>query len=80
VLTSTNPRGNVTTYAYDGLNRRVATTDALGNTTSYNSDDVGNPLSITDARGNVTSYTYDNLNPRITETYPDAAPNTKSFT
>ena len=70
----------VTTYAYDGYNRRTTTTDAMGNVTTTHYDPVGNVSStradgeLTDlpgSAGNVrlaeTAYTYDAMN-RLVQT------------
>ena len=46
----TNPRGDVTTYAYDSHDRLTTVTDALGNVTTSTYDANGNPQTITDAR------------------------------
>jgi YD repeat-containing protein len=54
-----------TTFTYDALNRRVATTDSLGHTTRTDYDAAGNVLGVTDANGNRTSYRYDELNRRV---------------
>ncbi|HEY4146089.1 MAG TPA: DUF6531 domain-containing protein, partial [Pinirhizobacter sp.] len=44
-----------TSYAYDGMGRILATTDALGNTTTYIYDDAHNGVAIYQANGLVTS-------------------------
>jgi len=78
-VTSTIDRnGHTTTYLYDGLDRQTNATDALSHltTTTYDADD--NITSTTDADGHLTRYGYDGLNRRVTETYPDAAPNTRT--
>lgn len=56
--------GNATSYAYDSLNRRIATQFADGtiNTTTYDVHD--NAIGMTNARGTVTTCAYDALNRR----------------
>jgi RHS repeat-associated protein len=59
VLTATDPRGNVTSYAYDVHGNLTSRTNALGRVTSITSYDAnGRPLSITDPNGLVTTLTY----------------------
>ncbi len=59
VLTETDPRGNVTSYAYDSKGNRTSVTDALGHVTSTPSYDAnGRPLTIIDPNGVTTSLTY----------------------
>lgn len=58
VLTTTNPRGALTTYTYDATQSLVGTeTNALGHVRTFEYL-VGKPTSLTDANGNVTSYGY----------------------
>lgn len=58
-LTATDPRGNVTTYAYDAQGNLTSVTNALGQTTRFTSYDAnGRPLSIQDPNGAVTTLTY----------------------
>jgi YD repeat-containing protein len=72
----TDPLGDVTTYAYDNLYRRVSTTqpdpDAGGAlsapVTSFSYDAAGNMTSLTDPVGNVTSWVFDAHNRAIEET------------
>jgi len=52
--------GFETRYAYDGLRRRVKTTDPRGNSTTYGYCDCGSPEYVTNALAQVTHYTYDN--------------------
>ncbi len=60
VLTATDPRGNVTNYAYDARGDLTSITDALGHVTSITSyDGNGRPLTIIDPNGVTTSLTYD---------------------
>jgi YD repeat-containing protein len=66
VLTATDPRGNVTQYAYDAKGDLASVMDALGHVTSITSYDAnGRPLTIVDPNGVTTSLTYD-LRGRLT--------------
>jgi RHS repeat-associated protein len=66
VLTATDPRGNITQYAYDAKGDLTSVTDALGHVTSVTSyDGNGRPLTIIDPNGVTTSLTYD-LRGRLT--------------
>ena len=49
---------NETTFVYDGMNRRVAETNALG-TRTHQFDAVGNRIGKTDRNGRVTEFAYD---------------------
>ena len=84
-LTSqTDPLGNVTTYVYDNLGRKIeeidpdpatgasSQSDANCPKTYYAYDLVGNLLSATDPAGHTTSYTYDGLNECMTVTDPSS--------
>ncbi len=69
VRSVTDPRGVITSYAYDALNRRTAVIEALGvllqeRTTATAYDAVGNVAAVVNPRGVITSYTYDALNRR----------------
>ncbi len=66
----TDPRGNVTTFTYDGLGNttQISNPDTL--TTTYKFDSAGNLTKQTDARAVVTNYTYDALDRMLTRTYP----------
>ena len=66
----TDPNGNVTTYAYDALNRRTTMTEPLGHVTSLVYDPVGNLAQKTDPKGQVIGYSYDALNRRTGIDYP----------
>jgi len=46
---TTDPRLNVTTYAYDDAGRRISVTDPLNKVTTFTYDVAGNQLSVTDA-------------------------------
>jgi RHS repeat-associated protein len=59
VVTATDPRGNVTTYAYDARGNTTSVTNALGQATLFTSYDAnGRPLSTQDPNGVVTTLTY----------------------
>jgi RHS repeat-associated protein len=59
VLTARDPRGYVTSYAYDAKGDLASITNALGQLTSITSYDAdGRPLSMTDPNGLVTTLTY----------------------
>ncbi|MEM9260026.1 MAG: RHS repeat-associated core domain-containing protein, partial [Bacteroidota bacterium] len=51
--------GNVTTYLYDGLDRRIRTTYPDGNSEVILYDAVSNPISVTTPGGDLLNYTYD---------------------
>ncbi|MDP1776907.1 MAG: hypothetical protein Q8K94_09900, partial [Moraxellaceae bacterium] len=70
-ITSVNPIANaaldqITTYAYDNLNRLTSTTDALGSVESYTYDKAGNRITLTNKNGATWHYRYDELN-RLSE-------------
>lgn len=74
----TDPRGYVTTVAYDALHRPTSkgvqyqlTPSVLTSTTQTVYDAVGNALSVTDPVGNVTQTAYDALNRPVLVTYAD---------
>jgi RHS repeat-associated protein len=77
-VTITNPRGVITRYEHDGLNRVVARTEnhqpgasATVDTnvvTRYGYDKVGNLLDQTDAAGTITHHKYDGLNRVVAQT------------
>ena len=73
VLTTTDPKNNVTTYAYDAYNLfPTSITNPLGQATSYTYDySSGKPLTVTDVNANVWTYTYDGLDRVLTESMPD---------
>jgi YD repeat-containing protein len=53
---------NVTSFTYDGKNRKTNEIDAVGTSIqqilTYTYDLAGDPLTQSDGNGNVTSYTY----------------------
>ncbi len=67
LLTSTDPEGNVTTYAYDANHRLASIKDALLHETKIEYDANGNPSAITDPLGNSIAMASDTAG-RITET------------
>jgi YD repeat-containing protein len=85
--TSTNARGNVTVYVYDGRNRlietdRLLTDTGLGSgtvigiiTNRQSWDDSSRMTNSVDGNGNITRYQYDSLNRLILITYADGTTN-----
>ncbi len=60
VLTATDPRGNVTHFAYDAKGDLASVTDAIGHVTTIMSyDGNGRPLTIVDPNGVTTTLIYD---------------------
>src|SRR6266545_3547547 len=81
---TTDRRGNVTTYAYDGrgLLRQVTQSPATGvtYTTTVARDFKGNATRITQANGVYTDYAYDALNRMMSmTTYPTTSPVTTAY-
>src|SRR5207245_1611031 len=63
LTSTTDPRGNKTTYTYDIRDRQISTTDALNHTNSVVFDAHGNKLSETHANNEVITYdSYDAMN------------------
>ena len=59
LLTATDPRGNVTKYAYDARGNVTSATNALGQTTFFTGYDAnGRLLSMTDPNGIATTFAY----------------------
>jgi RHS repeat-associated protein len=85
VVTSTDPNGKVTNYAYDTYNLYPATiTNPLSQTVQYLYDySLGEPRQTTDQNGNIYQTNYDGLNRMIEEKIPDptggATPVTKTI-
>jgi RHS repeat-associated protein len=77
VISMTDRNGHTTTYFYDGLDRCTSVTDALGNATVTTYDPDSSVIGLTDANGHTSRFGYDALNRQVTETYPDAPPNTR---
>ena len=63
----TDPDSNLTSWAYDGLNRVTGETNALSKTESFAYNAAGDLTSRTDRNGRVTNYAYDNLHRRTQE-------------
>jgi len=74
----TDPKGNTTSYTYDGLNRLTQKVEPAGSATQYVYNQVGNRTDLMDARGNTINYAYDGNNRLITISYPDTT--TVTFT
>jgi RHS repeat-associated protein len=78
----TDRRGQVTTYAYDMLNRLASQTDpkvtgqAAGGVTTISYDDVGNPTGVKDQVGAQQWFAYDDLNRMRTSTQIVTLPGT----
>ena len=85
VVETTDPRGNVTRYAYDQLNR-VVTKDVPGATNNeravwrYTYTRTGEVLSVTDPTGARVESTYDDLDRRLTMTRVERRPVADNFT
>jgi len=64
VISTTNPRGSVWTFAYDARNRKITEIrpGAGSPTLHWAYDAAGNVVKTTDARGNATDTTYDVAN------------------
>ncbi|GII62115.1 hypothetical protein Skr01_22000 [Sphaerisporangium krabiense] len=86
VITSTDPRGNVTDITYDVLGRKVRVTDppatqgAARSTWDYTYTLTGEMLSTTDPTGARTEATYDGLSRQITATRIERKPTAAAFT
>jgi RHS repeat-associated protein len=71
----TDPLGNIRTFTYNGLGRRLtaqdlhAPADTTFGTYTYTYDDAGNLTSRLDPNSQTTNYTYDNLNRPLTEDF-----------
>ncbi|HKQ46551.1 MAG TPA: hypothetical protein VJZ71_00600 [Phycisphaerae bacterium] len=62
LISEADGKGNTTVYAYDALNRKIATNHADSTANSATYDVFGNVTQSTDANGSVVTYTYDLLN------------------
>ncbi|MEI9999728.1 MAG: hypothetical protein WDO13_11505 [Verrucomicrobiota bacterium] len=72
VLTSTDPKGETTTIAYDGSGYLTSVTGPIsGATTTYTYDSVGRVHTVTDSEGYTLTNAYDNLDRLTSTTYPD---------
>ena len=58
LVKTTDPSGNITSYAYDPAGNRTSSTDANGNATSFTYDNKGRLTSTVDSLNSVTAYTY----------------------
>ncbi|GAB3433001.1 RHS repeat-associated core domain-containing protein [Flindersiella endophytica] len=61
VTTITDPAGNVTTYTYDWLGKRLTADDPDAGSSVSTYDAMGRVKTVTDAKGGKLSYTYDAL-------------------
>jgi len=69
----TDANGNVTTFAYDLLDRLTREVNPIGNTWRYEYDRVGNLTRRVDANGFLTDYTYDADNLLVGIRYHDGS-------
>lgn len=67
----TDPRNNVKTIRYDGLQRKLSVNDPDQGTTTNVYDDASNLTEQTDGKGQRISYTYDGINRILTEEFHD---------
>jgi RHS repeat-associated protein len=63
----------ITRFAYDALNRLVATTDPLGGTTRTEYNAVGRQSASVDALGRRTTFTYDEVGALVRTDFPDGS-------
>ncbi|GGO83687.1 hypothetical protein GCM10012289_77670 [Nonomuraea cavernae] len=85
LITTTDPRGNVSTFEYDLLGRQVRVTDPAptGQTAGRwvaEYDLVGEQLAGVDPTGARAEATYDSLGRKITETMIERKPSTAAYT
>ncbi|MGB1252415.1 MAG: RHS repeat-associated core domain-containing protein, partial [Candidatus Promineifilaceae bacterium] len=66
-----DPENNVSTFAYDELNRLISDTNALNNVMTYEYDAGDNLTKVTDRRMNETTLAYDMANRLTTATDAD---------
>lgn len=64
----TDPRGLVTTYAFDAFGKKWQQASADSGITSYSYDSYGRLFSMTRADGGQTAYAYDAINRRTSQT------------
>ena len=74
LLSVTDAKGNVSTMAYDSLNRKKSMHDPDMGDWSYLYDANGNLTKQTDAKGQVLWFTYDSLNRRVQRDFGGTAP------
>jgi YD repeat-containing protein len=80
-----DPNGNLTTYAYDFMDRlisaaqRVNDPDPRDLVTSYAYDPQGNLGSVTDAKSNQTIYDYDDMGRPVSTSSPDTGLTTYAY-
>ena len=68
LIQQTDPKGQITGYTYDALNRISQVAYADGRTTVYTYDLPGNLIRVSDSVAGETLYTYDDLNRLFSET------------
>ncbi|WP_345033016.1 polymorphic toxin-type HINT domain-containing protein [Kutzneria kofuensis] len=80
VSSTTDPRGNTTTYSYDQLGRLVQRHDPGDRTSVFQYDRAGELLQATDPSGATRTWTYDDLGRMITSTQIERVPQPGAFT
>ena len=78
-ISTTDPMGNETSFAYNKLGFRIGVTYANDTETSTTYSLIGNTNSVTDARGNTTTYHYDSVGRLTGASYPDGSANSVSY-
>jgi RHS repeat-associated protein len=79
VMTRVSPKGHVTTYVYDGLDRLAQVTDAENRSTQYQYDAIGRVVTVINGNNQPeVRYTY-TLNGKV-HTLTDANNNTTTYT
>jgi|CXWK01.1.fsa_nt_gi RHS repeat-associated protein len=74
----TDAVGNIRSFTYDGLSRRLtaedlhATNDSYFGTWSFGFDDTGNLITQTDPKSQTVNYAYDDINRVVSEDYTGA--------
>ncbi len=74
-----DPRGFITQFTYDLLERIKTSTDPGGDVTSWGYDAVGNVLTTTRPDSSQNSYTYDSMDRQLTATNPKNETITTAF-
>jgi RHS repeat-associated protein len=78
-ISSTDPKGAITTFTPDALGQLVAETDPLGNTTVYVFDAVGNQVERREPNGNVVRTTFDRNRRPVLISYDDGSTVAKKY-
>ncbi|MEF2967140.1 hypothetical protein V3851_14980 [Paenibacillus sp. M1] len=61
LMSTTDAKGNKTTYAYDALSQLTSVTDAEGKITSYSYNMAGDMIKLTYADGKAVKKSYDEI-------------------